>query len=229
MCMTNLIRLLKRVVAHGRITPMRIATTSLAACLLAGVPGVLLAPAEAAAEQAEEGPTFGGDGAYMGGRGVYGIPYFVEEAEDGWGFGVWVGYRTHGFFAGEIEFEIMDPGFKLTGLPNRRNFGMTLYAKAYPMSLLPPRNNWLDRLQPYAKMGGGFQYWYTKSADDLSDIPDFNEIGFVGRFGGGLEIYLSTRLALTFDATYVLTTGPIAGLNSWSVGIIGLQWRFRAD
>jgi opacity protein-like surface antigen len=250
MWMKDFVRVLKWNVSDRRMTARKLATATLTALLLALVSSVAMVPsataddAQETAEAAEAKETiFGRDGVYMGGHGIYGLPYFgsplrralqedsfpaTAEGENGWGLGVWLGYRTHGFLAGEIDFEIMDPGFKIDGTP-LRTFGLTAYAKAYPLALMAPCDNWLDRFQPYVKAGAGFQYFHTKDADDIRATRNFSEIGFTARFGTGLEFYLSKRLALTFDATYALTTGPISGLNSWSLGVIGMQWRFGPD
>lgn len=183
--------------------------------------------ADVRAEPAPQ-PVYARDGAYMGGRGIYGVTYFAAETSEanayvtnGWGFGLNVGYRWRELWAGELDIEVMDPGYTVNG-EVFRNIGLTLYGKAYPLALLPAQGNWLDRFQPYVRVGVGFQYYYTKT-------PDFSELGFVARVGGGTEFYLTRQLALTFDASYAATTGPISGLNSWAFGVVGLQWRFSPN
>lgn len=207
----------------------RAVLSGLLGLLVAGVAAMAVTPSEARAEPAAQS-VYARDGAYMGGRGIQVIEEFAGDAhvvEGGWGFGTHVGYRFLGYLAGEVDLEIIDPGFTVDG-GALRNIGITFSAKAYPLALLPARGNWLDRFQPYAKAGIGMQYFYSKQTDPFLDgLPGlFSEVGFVARFGGGVEFYLNNRLALTFDANYVVTTGPIKGLNSWSLGVIGLQWRF---
>ena len=200
----------------------QIAVTSLLVTLFVGVVGVSLAAGEAGETQ-DDKPIYSRDGGYFGVRGVYAINYFVKGqfssgVSNGSGFGLHVGYRTHEFLAGEIDIEIMDSGYDFSG-GKFSNIGLTLSAKAYPLTLLPSLGDWADRFQPYVKAGTGLQYFYTRE-------ETFSAIGVVGRFGGGCEFYLTKRLALTFDATYVLTSGKISGLNSWTLGVLGLQWRF---
>lgn len=187
----------------------------------------LMAPGESRAEPVPQ-PVYARDGVYMGGRGIYGVSYFAAETseanaivEDGWGFGLTLGYRFRELWAAEVDLEIMDPGYRVDGNVFR-NVGLAAYGKFYPLSLLSARGDWVDRFQPYVRLGLGFQYFYTK--DDL-----FSEIGFVTRVGTGTEFYLSRQLALTFDASYAVTTGAISGLNSWAIGVVGLQWRFSPN
>jgi hypothetical protein len=186
-----------------------------------------LNPHEVRAEPAPQ-PIYARDGAYMGGRGIYGVTYFAAETseanahvQNGWGFGLNVGYRWRELWAGEVDFEVMDPGYRVNG-EVFRNIGMTVYGKAYPLALLPERGDWVDRFQPYVRVGAGFQYYFTKQ-------DDFSAVGFVARVGGGTEFYLTRQLALTLDASYAITTGPISGLNSWAFGLVGLQWRFSPN
>ena len=65
---------------------------------------------------------------------------------------------------------------------------------------------------------------------EIQAAPDadgvVSQVGFVGLFGAGCEVYLSKQLALTFDATYALATGSISGLSYTAIGAVGLQWRF---
>jgi hypothetical protein len=194
-----------------------------ASCLAALV--VPLGPSPVRAEPAPQ-PVYSRDGAYIGVRGIYGVTYFSGEGptrhvQNGWGFGANVGYRWRELWGAEIDIEVMDPGYRVNG-EVFRNVGMTLYGKVYPLGLLPERENWLDRFQPYVRLGAGFQYYYTKQ-------EQFSEIGFAARVGGGTEFYLTRQLAITLDASYAYTTGPISGLNSWAFGLIGFQWRFSPE
>ena len=223
--MKMVVRLVEWSAGIRQLVVSRAVLSGLLGLLVAGV----AAPGGARAEPAEQS-VYTRDGAYMGGRGIQVIEEFAGDAhavEGGWGFGTHVGYRFLGYLAGEVDLEIIDPGFTVDG-GALRNIGITFSAKAYPLALLPARGDWPDRFQPYAKAGIGMQYFYSKETDPFADgLPGpFSEVGFVARFGGGAEFYLSDRLAVTFDANYVITTGPIKGLNSWALGVIGFQWRF---
>ena len=219
-----------------RIAVSRIVVTQLVALLCVAVAGV------AGAEEA--GPNYARDGMYMGARGIYGVSFFAREdveVEDRLGgFGIHVGYRTREFLAGEFDFEVMDPGWRETVGGETfvvRNVGLTLYAKVYPLSFLRRHNNWLDRFQPYVKAGPGLVYFYGKDElvtadrppEDRDKPPKDTGVGFAARFGAGTEFYLSNRIALTFDATYVVTAGNTPGRNYLALGLIGFQWRFSAE
>ena len=49
--------------------------------------------------------------------------------------------------------------------------------------------------------------------------------GFAGRFGAGLEIYLTESIVLTGDASYSLPVGGASDFSYWTFGG-GFQWRF---
>ena len=52
------------------------------------------------------------------------------------------------------------------------------------------------------------------------------QFGFSSRWGGGLDVYLTEKIALTFDVTYVWAAGtPIKDLSYTSVGF-GALYRF---
>jgi len=114
-----------------------------------------------------------------------------------------IGFRFNRFFTveGQIEwisgFDIksafLDPS---KGDPSRLTAEAVTYtinARFYPIE---------GRIQPYAIAGiGGENVW--------ADTNLFNTdtyTSFVGRFGGGLDIYLTPQLALTGEFTYVAAT-----------------------
>ena len=49
--------------------------------------------------------------------------------------------------------------------------------------------------------------------------------GFAARFGGGVDIYLSSNIVFVFEGGYVLPTGDVDGLDYASFAV-GFQYRF---
>jgi opacity protein-like surface antigen len=67
-----------------------------------------------------------------------------------------------------------------------------------------------DQIQPYVSLGvgGGF----------VDADPGPSDSGFVSRFGGGLDFYLSENWGLTGEFAYNLATGDIDDLNYMTLG-----------
>ena len=69
----------------------------------------------------------------------------------------------------------------------------TISARLYPIE---------GRIQPYAIVGlGGENVWLNTNIGNSDTFTSF-----VGRFGAGLDIYLTSQLALTGEFTYVAAT-----------------------
>ena len=69
----------------------------------------------------------------------------------------------------------------------------TINARLYPIE---------GRIQPYAIVGlGGENVWLNTNIGNSDTFTSF-----VGRFGAGLDIYLTSQLALTGEFTYVAAT-----------------------
>jgi len=66
------------------------------------------------------------------------------------------------------------------------------------------------RVQPYVTTGVGWGFANTNLGSD--------ESGFVGRFGGGLDFYVSESWGLTGEFAYNVASGDIDGLNYTTLG-----------
>ena len=128
-------------------------------------------------------------------------------------------------FAGEIEFEYFD-GFdgRLASGNNGeyRLFSIALGMKVFPLARLFEPSSIYQRVQPYVTAAPSWQWIQSRGFGSGLNEDDG---GFAGRFGAGLEIYLTNRLVLTGDASYSLPTGGAGDFNYWSFGG-GFQWRF---
>ena len=74
-------------------------------------------------------------------------------------------------------------------------------ARYYPLT---------ERVQPYLATGVGWEFVSTNVASD--------ESGFVVRFGGGLDYYISESWGLTGEFAYNLATGDIDDFNYMTLG-----------
>jgi len=119
------------------------------------------------------------------------------------------GYRPLSWLAVEGQFEYLsykdaDLGVDISG----RSF--TFFGNVKLPLLDGP-------LQPYLYGGIGML------RVDFDSNPDIeNGTGFAGRFGGGVDFYLSERLALTTDVAWVNPTGDVDNLEqiNWNIGFL---------
>jgi Outer membrane protein beta-barrel domain len=127
-----------------------------------------------------------------------GVPSSVLET--GLGASGRIGYRTSPQFAfeGLVEYsgDFIDIGsFDLTSTLVAAN------ARYYVLT---------ERAQPYLAVGAGWGFANTNA------FPD--ESGFVVRFGGGLDYYLSESWGLTGEFAYNLATGDLDDFNYMTLG-----------
>ncbi len=129
---------------------------------------------------------------------------------------------------GEVHFEWLE-GFdtKLDGLAigTADGWALTFDGKLYPLAGLEGRLPPLARrFQPFATVGFGYL---------TLDVFD-EEWEFAGRFGGGLDIYVTRNIVINVDATYVLPVSDFLcavpncdgdDLDYLSIGL-GLLYRF---
>jgi len=77
------------------------------------------------------------------------------------------------------------------------------------------------RFQPFALIGIGVM----SQEIDFSDDPNDTETGAGFRFGGGADVYITPKIALQADFTYVLSAGDLKDNDVMSLNA-GLIWRF---
>ena len=168
------------------------------------------------------------DGWYAGARGLWGVEDFDARAsaDDDAGFDVYAGYRMGRNFAGEFEFEYFN-GFDARLAPGNtgeyRLFSIAFGMKVFPLARLFDPNSSFHRVQPYVTAAPSWQWVQSRSF--TGNGAEGDDGGFSGRFGTGLEIYLTDRFVLTGDASYSLPTGGVSNFNYWTFGG-GVQWRF---
>ena len=135
------------------------------------------------------------------------------------------GYRCHERVSAEIEVEWLD-GFD--GSAFRAADGKFREVDFEPVAVTANAKGYLltGRIQPFLLLGGGlltvkrtekFIAAGTSASDTTTD--------FAMRFGGGIDIYTSRNIVLTWDIDYLLPFGSNEDLDYVSTGL-GLQYRF---
>ena len=65
-----------------------------------------------------------------------------------------------------------------------------------------------------------------RNAVELNIAPDRRQFGFSSRWGGGLDVYVTEKIAVTAEATYVWVVGTkVKDLSYLSLGL-GAIYRF---
>lgn len=139
------------------------------------------------------------------------------DTDIGAGFNLYGGYRTHPNFALEAEFEMI-PSTDLDA------FGIKfadLEAWAFTGNLKMLALT--GKIQPFGVVGVGV--FHGKLEDSRGVGIGASGSGFAARFGGGVDLYSTEKIALSARATYVLPTGDVEGLDYVSFGA-GVQYRF---
>jgi hypothetical protein len=76
-------------------------------------------------------------------------------------------------------------------------------------------------MQPYGLVGGGYQW----ANIDGAPPTDHQANVWAGRFGAGIDWYLTEHFMVTTDAAYILPAGDSKSLERITVGG-ALQYRF---
>ena len=139
----------------------------------------------------------------------------IDEA---YGFNTWAGYRFVDFLSAEMNLEYLKGfDFSFFGLDvDAETLAFTMNAKVFPLSRVLP-----DRVDPFLYTGIGIGWVEV----DAGSAGSNDETGFIARFGGGLDLYLTEQLAFQASSSYVLPTGDIYDVAYVSL-VFGLQYRF---
>jgi opacity protein-like surface antigen len=203
-------------------------------------------PAEGASSggHAADPIAFGRTGFFAGLQGIFAIgdyadaeqkslqqallpfPIRVEPGDHGWGVGGFVGARCHSRFATEAEVQWMT-GFTgdlySTGQGRVARFLLepiigTVNFKGYLLT---------GRFQPYGLVGFGTMTISSSIEDELGDgqTRTTSNTMFAGRFGGGIDVYVTRHIVAKAGVDYVL---PLSGIRNFDAIIIdgGLEYRF---
>jgi opacity protein-like surface antigen len=198
---------------------MKLMTTALAAIAAC----LLIAPQASAEEEEQEG--YARSGFYVG-AGVIGASYVqLDEIDndldpdEAAGFKLFGGYRATPILAFEVQFEMLpESDVDLDGV-----------GKIGEMEMLAATGNmkvfmWTGRIQPFALLGLGFVRADFNDSAGLGLGGTETDFGF--RFGGGLDFYITEKIAVYAGADYLLPAGPdLEDFDYVSYGG-GVQYRF---
>ncbi len=179
--------------------------------------GILLAASLALMAQVASAQDYGRTGLYGTVNGVVGVESFDISGVD---FDSSVGV------SGRLGSHIT-PNFSLEGqVEYAGTFDWNMFGESVEVSsTLLAVNGRLylltGRVQPYVLGGMGWGFTDLDSSVGISA----DDSGWVGRVGGGADIYINDQVGITLDAIYNITTGDIEDLNYLSIGW-GLFYRF---
>lgn len=160
------------------------------------------------------------NGFYIGVGGGFAIEDFDGgNADNGAAVNARVGYRFLDFLAIEGMGEYM-PHFN--GKSGTYLSADTSIWSGWLNAKLYPTARWTGFLQPYLLAGAGGMWGDTKGGLVLNNL---NDNGFAGRFGAGIDFFLTEHVFLTTDAAYLAPTGDASNLDQVVVGG-SLQYRF---
>jgi len=120
------------------------------------------------------------------------------------------GYRFLDFLALEGEGQYL-PHFN--GKSGRYNSAHTSIWAGWLNAKLYPAARWTGFIQPYLLAGAGWMWEDTKGGGN-----NVNDNDFSGRFGGGIDYFLTEHLYLTTDASYLVPTGDVKRLDQVLLG-----------
>ena len=137
------------------------------------------------------------------------------------GLGIRVGLRSSGWGAIEAQFEWvhgMDPNGNTSGDDWTTTFNARIYPYTFKEGLI----------QPYLLVGVGVTSYKINLGDCTGNSCPVTDrvFGFASRWGGGVDYYVTEKIAVTLDVSYVWAVDtPVDGLNYVSMGI-GAMYRF---
>ena len=191
--------------------------------LAAALVGLLLAvsPLAAAAQDGSaEGTRVGRS--YAGAGLSYGVQNFDRDeatnVDDAYGGNFWLGYRLADFWSLETQVEYLN-GFDLTfaGLDGDGDYiTATINAKFYPLARMVP-----GRIEPFVFLGAGA----GRIQVSVGGRSDIEEVAFLTRAGGGVDVYVVENVAVQLSASFVQPTQDLNNF-SYTSTMIGIQYSF---
>lgn len=171
--------------------------------------------------------SFGRPGGYLslGGGGAtesFQVDPFDIDLGSAFTVGGRFGYRANPYVAMEAAVDYTASGFDAqvttpggTSDIETRTVVGTANVKLYP-------GGW--RVSPFVMGGAGAVYAMAECQQDGATVGcgqvglSDSETEFAGRFGGGLDVYLTRNIALTGEVTYVMPTGNLGDFRFVTYG-----------
>lgn len=137
-------------------------------------------------------------------------PFRQEDYGNSWGFDARGGYRFADWFATEAIFEYANKFGP--NAPNTVAKDLELITTTVDAKFILP----LDRFQPYLEAGVGFLY--ANDGGGFRNAIENRDIGFAGRIGAGVDLYLTRHVSLFVDNSWTMATQNTEDLYFYSLG-----------
>jgi hypothetical protein len=140
----------------------------------------------------------------------------------------WAGYRIHRNLVSEVQFQWnsgVGAKFKVVDLAilELETWTLTGNLKVYVLTDRIESALMDGRIQPFLLAGVGIMHFDVRDRLDLDASGD--GLDLAARFGGGLDIYMTSNIGFYLDVTYLLTTGDVEGLDHIGLSL-GAIYRF---
>ena len=181
-------------------------------------------PEEEEEEEEREPNDFLREGWYLQAQFAYGLENFDVgfAVDNALGGNMAAGYRFHPLGAMELEFEYLDQfAYKNTSSQINRTFNVSFNGRLYPLGTLFEPDSLAARFQPFLKVGPAWMWIQEKNFDGKNNDGDL-----AGRFGAGMDFYITQHIVATLYANYMLPIGGPLGDYQYASGGIGFKWRF---
>ena len=158
----------------------------------------------------------------LGGQGNFDLFGDSVSGQNSGGINLRVGLRTATWMALEAQFEWVH-GMEPDGNRSGDDWTTTFNWRVYPLTDRILKG----RIQPFLLAGIGVTSYKLNRGGCLGDFcPDGRDFGFSSRWGGGVDVYITDKIGIVLDCTYVWAAGtPIKDLNYVSLGL-GAIYRF---
>lgn len=133
-----------------------------------------------------------------------------QDFGNSWGFNARGGYRFYDWLAAEAIIEYADefgPNAANATADEEKLLSTTVNGKF----IVP-----LERFQPYVEAGFGLLY-ANDGVGFRSAIKD-RDVGFAGRLGAGIDLYLTRHISIFVDNSWTMATDNTEDLYFYSLG-----------
>jgi len=160
------------------------------------------------------------NGFYIGVGGAFAKELFDKgDTDSGAEVNARVGYRFLDFLAVEA-FGGYEPHFN--GNSGQYTSADVSIWEGFGNLKVYPLARWTGWVQPYALAGLGYMWADTKGGVLANNV---NDNGPSGRFGGGIDMFLTEHVFFTIDGAYLNPWNDASEFDQWLIGG-ALQYRF---
>lgn len=159
------------------------------------------------------------DGPILGVGALYGIDNFSNlgfGTDGSAGFSLHAGYRFNKWISSELrmdDFVQFDAQLAGVDVGEVNGWYLGLDQKAYFLH---------GRFQPFAVIGLG--YLVMETSNNAGTNPNKTDDGVGMRFGGGIDIYTTSKVVVSTDISYVMGVGDV---DDYGVTVFGLGLLYR--